>query len=193
MLKPLLTTSALALALAAPAHADGHLAQFSENSQATPWNLGFEVPARFNATVVDLLCEVAGDCDNECAPGRQMALLRHADGVLTYPNKNGQPLFTGAAVELEPYCGLEVEVDGLLIDDPEIGATNVYLMQCIREIGTENWEFSRSWTVRWAEENPDVAGSGPWFRRDPRVLARIEALGYLGNGLGHQEAWEITR
>ncbi|MEL7205406.1 MAG: hypothetical protein AAGL19_14595, partial [Pseudomonadota bacterium] len=39
---------------------------FSANSEARPWNLVAEVPARFEATVVDLLCELAGDCPANC-------------------------------------------------------------------------------------------------------------------------------
>jgi hypothetical protein len=180
-----------ALLLAAPATAQE--GPFSAGSEARSWNLAWEEPARFEATVVDMLCEVAGDCANECAPGRQLGLLRHADGVLTYPNKNGQPAFTGASVELLPFCGLEVEVDGLLIEDEYVGATNVYLVQMIREIGTEEWTTANAWTGAWADANPDAAGEGPWFRRDPRVLALIEADGYLGTGETHAEALEATR
>jgi len=35
---------------------------FEEGSEAKPWNLYAEIPATFEATVVDLLCEVAGQC-----------------------------------------------------------------------------------------------------------------------------------
>ncbi|MBL4628806.1 MAG: hypothetical protein JKY00_12370 [Roseicyclus sp.] len=178
----------------APAHCrpcqDG---PFSEGSEARSWNLAWEEPARFEATVVDLLCEVAGDCANECGTDRQLGLLRHADNVLTYPNKNGQPAFTGAAVELHPFCGEMVEVDGLMIEDEYVGATNVYLVQRIRLIGDEDWTRSNAWTREWAEANPDADGEGPWFRRDPRVNALIEADGYLGTGETHAEAYEVTR
>jgi hypothetical protein len=166
---------------------------FSAGSEARSWNLGFEEPARFEATVVDLLCEVAGDCANACAEGRQLGLLRSADGALTFPNKNGQPAFTGAAVELHPFCGELVEVDGLMIEDEYVGATNIYLVQRIRRVGEEEWTTANSWTDAWAAANPETEGEGPWFRRDPRVLALIEAGGYLGTGESHAEAFEATR
>ncbi|MDU8943771.1 hypothetical protein [Ovoidimarina sediminis] len=166
---------------------------FSEGSEAKPWNLGFEQPAFFRARVVDMLCEVAGDCDSACTPGRQLGLLRAADGVLTFPNKNGQPAFSGAAVELLPFCGEEVEVDGLLIEDDYVGATNVYLVQTIRRVGDSEWTKASRWTKNWADEHPEAKGKGPWFRRDPRVLSQIAEHGYLGLGLSHQEAWDITR
>ena len=78
---------------------------FSEGSEARSWNLAYEVPARFEAKVVDILCELTGDCPANCGDGkRQLGLLRAADGVLVYPNKNSQPAFTGAALEHAPYC-----------------------------------------------------------------------------------------
>ncbi|MEO0781163.1 MAG: hypothetical protein AAFZ46_05330 [Pseudomonadota bacterium] len=156
---------------------------FSANSEARPWNLVAEVPARFEATVVDLLCELAGDCPANCGDGRrQLGLLRSADGVLVYPNKNSQPAFTGAAVELQPFCGQEVEVDGLMITDPELNVDNVYLVQTVRKVGDTEWTKANQWTKAWADSNPDAEGKGPWFRRDPRVNGFIEKDGYLGLG-----------
>jgi hypothetical protein len=167
---------------------------FSAGSEARSWNLAWEEPARFEATVVDLLCEVAGACDNACTAGRQLGLLRSADGVLTYPNKNSQGIFTGAAVDLAPFCGALVEVDGLMIEDEYLGATNVYLVQMIRRVGESEWTTADGWTDAWAEAFPEAAAQeGRWYRNDPRVLAQIEADGYLGTGETWQEAWEATR
>lgn len=185
------TLIALTLAIGGPLAAQE--GPFSEGSEARSWNLAWEEPARFEAEVVDMLCEIAGDCDNACTAGRQLGLLRVSDGALTYPNKNGQPAFTGAAVELLPFCGEMVEVDGLMIEDDYVGATNIYLVQQIRRIGDEDWTRGNAWTRAWAEANPDAAGDGPWFRRDPRVQAAIAADGYLGTGETWEEAWEATR
>jgi hypothetical protein len=173
--------------LALPAAAQE--ADFSAGSTAKSWNLSAEVPALFEAKVVDLLCEVAGDCPADCGAGRrQLALLRTADNVLVYPMKNAQPVFAGNVVELLPYCGKAVEVDGLLLADPDIGARNVYLLQRIRETGAQDWVNADRWTKDWAAANPDAAGKGPWFRRDPRVNAMIAQDGYFGLGLETDEA-----
>ncbi|MDA9865130.1 hypothetical protein N9C96_00460 [bacterium] len=162
---------------------------FAEGSQAKSWNLYAEEPALFEATVVDLLCEIAGDCAENCGNGdRQLALLRSADGVLVYPNKNSQAAFTGASAELLPFCGQTIEVDGLLITDEDLGAQNVYLLQLMRPAGSEEWIKANSWTKVWAEKNPEAAGKGPWFRRDPRVLAEIAEHGYFGLGLEEDAA-----
>ena len=92
-------------------------------------------------------------------------------------------MFSGAASELLPYCGQQVEVDGLLLSDPDIGANNIYQVQKIRAVGATDWVKANKWTKDWQAANPDITGKEPWFRRDPRVNARIAATGYLGLGL----------
>lgn len=170
---------ALLFCLASPLAAQ----DFSEGSEAKTWNLYAEVPARFEAQVVDILCTITGDCPNNCGDGRrQLGLLRSADGVLVYPNKNSQPAFTGAAVELLPFCGQDVEVDGLMIEDPDLAAKNIYLVQKIRTMGSEDWVKANRWTKDWAKKHPVAKGKGPWFRRDPRVNGYIAESGYTGLG-----------
>ncbi|QJF52205.1 hypothetical protein [Roseobacter ponti] len=155
---------------------------FSEGSEAKTWNLYAEVPARFEATVVDILCELTGDCPQDCGGGmRQLGLVRTADDVMVLPMKNSQPAFTGAAAELVPFCNQVIEVDGLLIEDEDLGASNIYLVQRIKA-GDADWIKANTWTKKWAERHPEAAGKGPWFRRDPRVNEVIGREGYLGLG-----------
>lgn len=188
MLKSVLTTALCVMTSAALAQ-DVDPWAFEEGSEARSWNLYAEIPATFEATVVDLLCEVAGNCVDNCGDGnRQLGLLRSADNVLVYPNKNAQTSFNGAVADLLPYCGQVVEVDGLLLDDPDLGATNIYLVQTIRLAGETEWQKANQWTKAWETRHPDADGSGPWFRRDPRVLAEIAAEGYFGLGLEEDEA-----
>jgi len=163
---------------------------FSEGSEARSWNLYAEVPATFEATVVDLVCEFSGDCPADCGAGkRQLGLVRTADNVLILPMKNSQPAFTGAAVELQPFCNQTITVDGLMLDDPELGAQNVYLVQTIVPPGGGDKIKANKWTKNWAAEHPEAKGKGPWFRRDPRVKAIIAEEGYLGLGLEVDEAY----
>jgi hypothetical protein len=175
---------ARALALAALTATPAAAQDFAAGSEAKSWNLYAESPARFEATVVDLLCDMTGDCPADCGAGtRQLALLRSADNVLVFPMKNNQPAFTGAANELQPFCGKAVEVDGLMITDPDIGAQNVYLVQRIRAVGATEWVKANRWTRDWAAAHPEAAGEGPWYHRDPRVQAEIATDGYFGLGL----------
>lgn len=170
--------AALACVSSVPAMAQ----DFSEGSEAREWGLYAEQKALFTAVVSDPLCELAGDCADDCGGGaRQLVLVRQADDAMVFPLKNAQSAFNGAVADLAPFCGQTVDVDGLLIDDPEIGATNVYLVQRIRPEGGE-WQKANIWTDDWAAKNPGADGKGPWFRRDPRVLQQIEEEGYLGLG-----------
>jgi hypothetical protein len=156
---------------------------FSAGSDAQSWGLPGERPARFTAKVVDVLCTLTGDCPDACGGGaRQLGLLRSADDALILPNKNAEP-FTGAVVDLLPHCGGMVEVDGLMIEDPAIGAHNIYAVQKLRPAGAADWTNATRWVANWAKANPQAPDDGAWFRNDPRINAMIGATGYLGLGL----------
>ena len=176
---------AAALILAAsPALAEG---EFSAGSKAKSWNLFGEEKARFEGKVVDALCLLTGDCPADCGAGkRQMGILRSADGRFLLVNKNGQPVFTGASVDLVPYCGQMVEVDGLLVGDrdvtPGLGDGKLFQVQTVSILGEEAAKKANIWTRDWAERNPEVGGKGPWFRRDPKIMEQIEAHGRFGLG-----------
>ncbi|MEP5728287.1 MAG: hypothetical protein ABJL67_02820 [Sulfitobacter sp.] len=163
---------------------------FSENSNAKPWNLYAEEPALFDARVVDVMCELTGDCPANCGNGdRQLALLRSVDNVLVMALKNNQPAFTGAVVDLLPYCGQDITVDGLMLNDEDFPITNSYLVQRIKTADAD-WVKASQFTKVWAKNNPDVKGKGPWFRRDPRINALIAQNGYLGLGLETDTAFK---
>lgn len=175
-------TCLAALVLAAPAAAQ----DFAAGSEAKPWNLFGERPARFAAEVIDAVCALTGDCPPDCGAGlRQMALIRAADGVMVLALKNGETVFSGATFDLAPFCGQTVEVDGLLIGDPGItpaaAGAALYQVQRIRPEGGA-WKAADGFTEAWRERFPEAAGGGPWFRRDPRIRERLEAEGYLGLG-----------
>ena len=171
-----------------PAFAEG---DFSAGSRAKEWGLFGEEKARFSGRVVDVPCALTGDCPADCGAGtRQMAILRAADGALVLAVKNGQPAFSGATWDLAPFCGREVEVDGLLIGDPEmtpkLGA-KLLQVQWIRPLdGAEAVRGeavkANRFTREWARRHPEAKGKGPWFRRDPGIRAEIEKHGYLGLG-----------
>ncbi|MBA5777682.1 hypothetical protein H2509_11160 [Stappia sp. F7233] len=184
-MKKLLMTAA-ALLMAVPALAEE--GKFSANSQAKPWNLFGEETARFTAKVTDGLCALTGDCPDDCGGGeRQMVLIRDADNAVVLANKNGQPIFSGATVDLAAYCGQHVEVDGLLIGDPELtpGLTaKVFMVQTIKPVDADEFAKANLFSKAWEEKHPEAQGKGPWFRRDPGVKAEIERTGYFG--IGHE-------
>lgn len=189
----LASLAAAALVAAAGAFAaPGFAADFSVGSEAKAWGLRGEEKARFTARVVDVLCELTGDCAPDCGENRrQLGLVREADGALVYVLKNRQAAFTGAATDLHPFCGKDVEVDGVTVQDEDApGAPKLYMVQLIREQGAEEWTKTSRWTKDWAARNPDLKGiKGSWFRKDPRIKAEIEKDGYLGLGLEADKAF----
>lgn len=156
---------------------------FTKGSKAKDFGLNEAVQSTFSAKVVDLLCEVAGDCADNCGNGnRQLGLVRDADNKLITVLKNGQFSFNGAVEDLLPFCNQKVEVDGIMIGDAEEHNTQFYMVQFIKPEGANDFNKANKWTKAWAARNPDAKGKGPWFRRDPRVIKQIEASGYFGLG-----------
>ncbi|MEO0912487.1 MAG: hypothetical protein AAFY59_05795 [Pseudomonadota bacterium] len=185
----MIRTALITLLLATPALAEG---EFSEGSEARAWGVAGEEPARFTGKVVDIVCELAGDCTPDCGAGaRQMGIIRDADDVLVLVAKNSQAAFTGAAVELAPFCNQMVEVDGNLVGDTDYTPTKFYQIQLIRTVGTEEWTKANQWTKAWNANHPEFEGvKGPWFRKDTRIKERVEANGYLGLGLDVDETFK---
>ncbi len=168
---------------ATPAAAEG---EFAAGSQITGWDgLNGRELATFTAEVTDVVCALTGDCPADCGGGgRQMALLREADGALVLVSKNRQPAFNGGITDLLPYCRQTIAVDGLLVGAPELTDTKFYQVFLVKPEGAEEWLPTNRWTAEWLERNPEAKGKkGPWFRHDPAIAARIAETGYLGLGL----------
>ena len=75
-----------------------------------------------------------------------------------------------------------------MIEDEDFPVSNIYLVQTITPAGGETVVANR-FTTEWAARNPDAAGEGPWFRRDPRINAITASEGYLGLGLDADETY----
>ena len=185
MKRMMMAVALLAAPLAAtPALAEG---AFPAGRPAHRWGLLGGEPAASQGKRSAPRCSLTADCPADCGAGkRQMGILRVADGRFLLVNKNGQPAFTGATVDLVPYCGQTVEVDGLLVGDrdvtPGLGDGKLFQVQTVRILGEEAAKKANIWTRDWAERNPDVGGKGPWFRRDPKIMEQIEAHGRFGLG-----------
>jgi len=172
ILRNAVVASLLAIALPFSSHA-------ADEIKAKPWNLAGEELARFDAKVVDIVCELSGDCPADCGGGsRQLGLIAE-NGDLLLAGKNSQAIFTGAVVDLLPHCGTTVTVDGLFtgID----GGPKLFQVQYIRPEGSDEDIKANAWGQAWNASHPDLKDKkGPWFRKDPRVNALIERDGYLG-------------
>mgnify|MGYP007072269133 CR=1 FL=1 len=157
---------------------------YSKNSKAKEWNLYGEQKALFSGKVVDILCELTGDCPANCGDGnRHMGIVRADDNRLIAVLKNRQASFNGATEDLLPYCNKNVDVDGLMVGEDEVVETQFYMVQLIRETGAAKWNKTTRWTKRWRAKNPEAKGKGAWFRRDPRVKKQLARTGHFGLGL----------
>ena len=67
---------------------------------AEEWGLPDEKISRFEAKVVDVLCELTGDCPNNCGDGSRQLGLIDGSGKLILPLKNNVA-FAGAVDELK--------------------------------------------------------------------------------------------
>ena len=133
---------------------------------ADEWGIEHESKARFEAKVVDVLCELAGDCPADCGAGkRQLGLLKD-DGKLVL-----------AVNDLVGFCGQRIVADGLMIDDPLMP---LFALQFKRLAPDGKWSRANQFSKDWAEAHPGKGKPGQWFRNDPEVKRLIAEQGVFG-------------
>lgn len=150
---------------------------------AQGWGLVGEEIVRFDAKVVDVLCELTGDCPSNCGAGSRQLGLIDAEGKLYPVFKNVVP-FAGATAELIDFCGKTVTADGLLSNNRGV---TIFSLQFVREAPDGTWRKANRFLPKWAKTNGvaiDSNAAKAWFRNDPRVKALIAAQGKLGLGPG---------
>ncbi|MEM7195428.1 MAG: hypothetical protein AAF402_10790 [Pseudomonadota bacterium] len=146
---------------------------------AKSWGLLNEQEAKFTGTVVDIACELTGNCPANCGEGTRQLGLKTADNGVVLVAKN-LTLFTGAADELHGFCGEEIEVDGLYTENQGV---KFFQVQRMRPAGGKKWEKSRRFLKAWAARNDSKPRKAKkWYARDARVKAIIERDGRLGLG-----------
>ena len=155
---------------------------------ADSWGLPGEQEARFEAKVVDLLCELTGDCPADCGAGaRQLGLLKD-DGTLVLPLKN-QVFFAGAAAELIGFCAQRVVADGLFSTNR---GTTVFALQFVKAAPDGKWRRANRFLPKWAADNgvdPKSAQAKRWFENDPRIQDLVARDGKLGLGPAADKAY----
>lgn len=172
----ILASTLLALTVAGGAHA------------ADSWGLPGEKIVRFEAKVVDIACELTGNCPANCGAGtRQLGLLTD-EGRLVLPTKNQVP-FAGAAWELVDFCQKRVVADGLFVNNR---GHEIFALQFVKAVDGK-WRRANRFSGKWTKEVGLPAGSPKakqWFRNDPAVNTLIKADGKLGLGLKADEEYQ---
>lgn len=142
---------------------------------ADEWGIEGEKVVRYEAKVVDVLCELSGDCPANCGEGkRQLGLLKN-DGTLWPVVKNNDP-FAGAVDDLIEFCGKKVIADGLEIHNPKM---KIFQLQFKRLAPDGKWSRANQFTKNWSKRNGGQDG-GSWIWEDKTVQALIEKDGVLG-------------
>lgn len=142
---------------------------------ADEWGIEHEKVARFDAKVVDILCELTGDCPVNCGDGKRQLGLIDGEGKLHLAIKNSDP-FAGTIKDLLPFCGKQITADGLLIANPKLP---MFVLQFKREAPEGKWSRANWFTKRWAEAHPDM-DVDEWFRNDPLIKQVIAEDGVFG-------------
>ena len=153
----------------------GATALGSSAMAAEEWGIDGEKVARFDAKVVDIVCELTGDCPANCGDGKRQLGLLQADGKLVLPVKN-QDIFAGVIQDLLPFCGKTVTADGLMITTKHMP---VFALQFKREAPDGKWSRANWFGKEWSKANGGQK-SGQWFKSDPRVLKAIKRDGVYG-------------
>lgn len=163
MKKLMFALSAVFLGLSVSAHA------------AEEWGIDGEKKDRFEAKVVDVACELSGNCPAHCGGGkRQLGLLKD-DGTLVLPVKNFD-IFAGTQKDLAEFCNKRIIADGLTITNDKV---NMFALQFLRLASDGEWRRANAFIPKWAAANPGK-DKGEWFRHDPMVKQEIEARGVFG-------------
>ena len=95
---------------------------------AEGWGISHEKVTRTEAKIVDLLCEVTGNCVANCGNGKRQLGLLLDSGKLVPVVKNNDP-FAGAIADLLPFCGKRIVADGLLISNPKMSLFQLQFKQ----------------------------------------------------------------
>ncbi|MBX2886947.1 MAG: hypothetical protein KTR32_43770 [Granulosicoccus sp.] len=171
------TQSRLPLLLLFLISAAGLTACATPVGEVQKWGISGSEVAEFSGEVVDVLCEVSGNCAEQCGAGtRQLGIKTDQGTILIAKDLN---LYTGAAEELWPFCSQQLVVNGQFT---ESGSTRFFQIQNVRNPDGP-WMSTTRFLEAWAEKNgKSVSDAKRWYRQDPRVTTVLERDGLLGLG-----------
>ena len=143
---------------------------------AEKWNMPHEKELVVRGKVVDILCELTGNCPPGCGAGKRQLGLLTAEGVLR-PAAKGNVDFAAAVIDLAPLCGKTIYADGLLLENP---AAHLYFVQAVREKESDPWIPTVAFQAAFDARHGKTA---EWHRADPtakEIIARDGVLGLPG-------------
>lgn len=142
------------------------------------WPVTNAEKSQFSGRVVDVLCELGGNCTDNCGEGSRQLAVKSLDAGTVLVAKN-LTNYTGAADELWQYCGQVVELNGLFTAHNDV---RFFQVQNVRPPGGE-WQKATRFLQAWAERTGKSLALAPnWQSHDDRVQEIIERDGILGLG-----------
>ena len=142
---------------------------------ADEWGIEYEEKSRVEAKVVDIQCEVAGICTDNCGNGKHQLGLLLDDGRLVPVVKNKEP-FAGATNDLIKFCNKRVVADGLMIKNPKMP---MFVLQFKKLANCGKWSGATQFGKDWSKANGGKDAS-QWFRNDATIAAIIKKDGVFG-------------
>lgn len=142
---------------------------------AEEWGIEHEKVARFEAKVVDIACELTGDCPANCGDGRRQLGLLNGEGRLILVAKN-QDIFAGGTNDLLSFCGKQIIADGLMIENPKMP---LFALQFKRLAPDGKWSRANQFSKDWSAKNPGL-DADQWFRHDKVIKQTIAEGGVFG-------------
>ncbi len=142
---------------------------------AEEWGIDGEEKARIEVKVVDIACELSGNCPANCGDGKRQLGLLQDDGKLLLAAKNFE-IFAGATKDLLPFCNKRIIADGLMIKNDKV---NMFALQFLRLAPDGEWNRANAFISSWAKDNPGK-NKDEWFRNDSMVQQEIAERGVFG-------------
>jgi hypothetical protein len=142
------------------------------------WPITAAEKSQFSGKVVNIQCELGGNCAEQCGQGtQQLAVKSNKTGtVLIAKNLSN---YSGAADELWRFCDQQVELNGLFTEHRGV---RFFQIQNVRAKGGE-WQRANQFLSDWAERGGKTPLQAQnWHEHDDRVKAIIERDGRLGLG-----------
>jgi len=145
---------------------------------ADGWGIKNEKITRTEAKVVDIACEVTGNCVANCGSGKRQLGLLFDNGKLVPVVKNNDP-FAGATVDLISFCNKRIVADGLMISHPKMPIFQLQFKRAAPKGKPKGkWSGANWFGKEWEKANGKPGGE--WFQHDKRIKAAIAKEGVLG-------------
>jgi len=129
--------------------------------------------------VVDLACEVTGNCASDCGSGKRPLGLLTEDGKL-YVAAKSNTIFAGLLKDIVTQCGKTIIADGLTTSDHD---ATLLMIQRYKTSDNGNWVETDGFAADWSKRHStpiDSKMTEEWYRNDWVVKGAVARRGKLG-------------